>query len=227
MGAVRKHMVDKIHCRIPWDTEEQRLEVSDYYDYRSSYPNGGAGEESEESSEEDEDEAMVEDGADWEDDGSDVDENDEVVMDYSAVRRRKRTKKTTKAMDEDMESRLAYGENDYELVLPSGARIGHRALKSVYKQNMMPYIDLSEPVDKVARLAAAFDAKQARKTADSSALVASKDGLPMVVARNKGEAKEARRSQREFREVRRFNDHFTKVAYVHNSQKHFRDPLLQ
>lgn len=82
------------------------------------------------------------------------------------------------------------------------------------------YIDLSEPVDKVSRLAAALEAKEARKQADSSALIPSRGGLPMVVARNAGEAKEARKAQREFREVRKFNDHFTRVAKVHNHQKH-------
>lgn len=137
MEAVRKHMVDKVHCRIPWDTEDQRLELSDYYDYRSSYPEGAGGDDSDLESEEDEDEAMDEDG-EWEDEeGGEIDENDEVVMDYSAVRRRKKSKRTVKAMDDDLEARLAYGESDYELVLPSGNRIGHRALKSVYRQNVM------------------------------------------------------------------------------------------
>ena len=121
--AVRKHMIDKGHCRIPWDTDDQRLELSDYYDYSSSYPdaNGSKDEGTEMETEE------------WEDeDGSDVDETDEVVMDYSAVRR-----STRKPMEEDLGYRLQAGDIEYELVLPNGQRIGHRALKGVYKQNVM------------------------------------------------------------------------------------------
>ena len=128
--AVRKHMVDKGHCRIPWDTENQRLAYSDYYDFTSSYPAGQGDEE-----EEEEEDGMDVDAQDWEDeDGSDVDSDDEVVMDYSAI---KKKKKTRRPEEEELDYRLAVGEADYELVLPSGTRIGHRALKGVYKQNVM------------------------------------------------------------------------------------------
>jgi pre-60S factor REI1 len=36
--AVRKHMIDKGHCKIAYDTESERLAVSDFYDFSSSYP---------------------------------------------------------------------------------------------------------------------------------------------------------------------------------------------
>lgn len=49
----------------------------------------------------------------------------------------------------------------------------------------------------------------------------------MVKARNKGEAKEAGRHVREFRDMKRRENFKTKVGFRHNSQKHFRDPLLQ
>jgi pre-60S factor REI1 len=31
MDSVRKHMVEKGHCRIPWETEEDEAELADYY----------------------------------------------------------------------------------------------------------------------------------------------------------------------------------------------------
>jgi len=31
-------MVDKAHCKIAYDTEDDRLEVSDFYDFTASYP---------------------------------------------------------------------------------------------------------------------------------------------------------------------------------------------
>jgi len=48
-----------------------------------------------------------------------------------------------------------------------------------------------------------------------------------IKARNRGEAKEAGRHVREFRDQKRREQFKTAVAFRHNSQKHFRDPLLQ
>ena len=123
--AVRKHMVDKNHCRIPWDTEDQRLLYSDHYDYSSTYPDrlNSDGEM----------EVDPEDNEEWSDeDGEEINEDDDVVMDYSAIRRRTKTQ-----MESELDARIMMGEAEYELVLPSGTRIGHRALKGVYKQNVM------------------------------------------------------------------------------------------
>lgn len=132
LDAVRSHMIDKGHTRLPWDTEDQRLRYSDHYDYRSSYPDYVAGRDG---SDGEAPEMEIDDAGagDWEDaDDEDIDEDDEVVMDYSAVRRTIR-----KPMEDDMDYRLAVANGDYELILPSGARVGHRALKGVYKQNIM------------------------------------------------------------------------------------------
>jgi len=52
-------------------------------------------------------------------------------------------------------------------------------------------------------------------------------GNQLVKARNSGEAREAGRHIREFRDQRKREEFKTKVAFIHNSQKHFRDPLLQ
>ena len=133
LDAVRAHMTSKSHTRLRWDTEEQRLRYSDHYDYRSSYPDYVPGEDDEDDLSTPEMEVDEADGEDWEDaSDEDIDENDQVVMDYSAVRR-----KIRKPMEDDLDYRLAVAHGDYELILPSGARVGHRALKGVYKQNVM------------------------------------------------------------------------------------------
>lgn len=49
LEAVRKHMIDKSHCKIAYDTEEDRVELSDYYNF------GGAGESDWEDVEDDSD----------------------------------------------------------------------------------------------------------------------------------------------------------------------------
>ena len=49
----------------------------------------------------------------------------------------------------------------------------------------------------------------------------------MVKARNRGEAKEAGRHVKEFRDMKRREAFKTKIGYRNNHQKHYRDPLLQ
>lgn len=38
--AVQTHMRDKGHCKIPFDTEEEQLDIGDFYDFRSTYSDG-------------------------------------------------------------------------------------------------------------------------------------------------------------------------------------------
>lgn len=113
LEAVRKHMISKSHCKIPWDTEEERLELSDFYDFSKSY----------------EDPA----NAGWEDvDGDDDEEAEDVDSDGADVIMEEDDRKSARK-----QGRMAYGDTPFELVLPSGKRIGHRALRTIYKQNMV------------------------------------------------------------------------------------------
>jgi len=54
--AVQTHMRDKSHCQIPYTTEDEQLEIGDFYDFRSSYSD-----DEEEWEDEDEDD-VTEDG---------------------------------------------------------------------------------------------------------------------------------------------------------------------
>ncbi|KAJ3530164.1 hypothetical protein NM208_g9447 [Fusarium decemcellulare] len=51
--GIQTHMRDKGHCKIPYSTEEEQLDIGDYYDFRSTYSDDG----------------------EWSDDGSIVDES--------------------------------------------------------------------------------------------------------------------------------------------------------
>ncbi|KAJ2453348.1 pre-60S factor rei1 [Coemansia sp. RSA 2336] len=94
LEAVRKHMLDKGHTKIAYDTEIDILEISDFYDFSSTYPD-----------------AAEHDG------GEDVD-----MLDGVSGR--------SKLMNQHLE------EEDGELVLPSGSRVGHRSLQRYYKQSI-------------------------------------------------------------------------------------------
>lgn len=47
MEAVRGHMVDKSHCKIAYDSENNQLEIAEFYDFSSSYPDAEAMEDEE------------------------------------------------------------------------------------------------------------------------------------------------------------------------------------
>ena len=203
--AVRKHMVDKSHCKIAYDLEDDRLEISDYYDFTSSYQDVSPTTKS--SNQPDE-----EDAESWED----MDEDGEQVDEAEA------------SSEEDLpENELSYGDSIYELVLPSGSRIGHRTMRRYYAQSFPGAPRGNKPEDPNSGAALVR-----RLLADkNSALVPRKGGFgafgkgtDVVKARNRGEAREAGRHVREFRDQKRREEFKTKIGFVHNSQKHFRDP---
>jgi pre-60S factor REI1 len=123
---------------------------------------------------------------------------------------------------------VRYGDSPFELILPSGARIGHRALKSVYTQNLVPY--LNGPQGRTSALSRAVEIHERRLARnESSALVPARGAgygpggtvsKEVIRAKNKGEAKHAGRNMREFREQRARLNFQTKIGFVHNSQKH-------
>ncbi|XP_019806682.1 cytoplasmic 60S subunit biogenesis factor ZNF622 [Tursiops truncatus] len=83
--AVQAHMNDRSHCKLFTDGDAL-LEFTDFYDFRSSYPDHKEGE--------------------------DPDETEDLPS----------------------ERALEYEDDTMELILPSGARVGHRSLMRYYKQ---------------------------------------------------------------------------------------------
>jgi pre-60S factor REI1 len=208
LEAVRKHMVDKAHCKIAYDTESDKLEISDYYDFTASYPTEASRKKKDDEGWEDIEEVGDEGEEINEVDGSSGSESDD--------------------SDNLPDNQLTYGDTEYELVLPSGARIGHRSMKRYYTQSFHGIQVKEEDPNTGAALVRRLLADK------NSALVPRKGGFgafgqgtEVVKARNKGEAREAGRHVREFRDQKRREDFKTKVGFIHNSQKHFRDPLLQ
>ena len=220
-SAVQKHMTDKFHCKIAYELEEDQLEFGDFYDFTSSYPLDADEEEDEEWEDDEdvgEDEAMEEDG-----------EDDEVV-DLTSRRPR------TGGEEANGDAGVRYGDSDMELILPSGARIGHRSLRRYYEQSLAP----REPVSRFTNdqedsqrfgggsaLARRLIAESGMGHHDKDGTLVKQRGGHVVKARNRGEAREANRHIREFRDVARREAFKTRVGFNNNNQKHFRDPLLQ
>ena len=198
LDAVRKHMIDKGHCKIAYDSEADKLEISDYYDFTSSYPSD-----------------MKSDDNEWED----VDQNDgaDQVADGESD--------GSEGLPDDQ---LTYGDTEYELVLPSGARVGHRSMRRYYAQSFHGIrVQPEDPNSGRALVRRLLADKNSALVPRKGGFGAFGQGTHVVKAKNKGEAREAGRHIREFRDQRRKEDFKTKVAFIHNNQKHFRDPLLQ
>jgi len=221
LEATRAHMVDKAHCKIAYDTQKEKLEISEFYDFTSSYPDVGKRRRGKGMSKA---RAKPED-QEWEDvDGEEGDngEVDEVV-----------DQEEEEETDEESlpDNTLRFGDSPFELVLPSGARIGHRSLKRYYDQSFRNPLQPRD-ADKDPNSGAALVRQLLNEK--NSALIPRKGGfgefgggMQIMKARNAGEAKEAGRHIKEFRDVKRKEDFKTKVGFIHNHQKHFRDPLLQ
>ncbi|KZT58909.1 hypothetical protein CALCODRAFT_451002 [Calocera cornea HHB12733] len=227
LEAVRKHMLDKGHCKLAYDTNEDQQELGEWYDFAKSYPRKSKKSKKvrvvvdEEDGEEDEDEEMQE--GEWEDVEDDGAEADEVI------------EVSGSEADSDSDSsdagrpQITFGDTPYELVLPSGARIGHRSLKRYYDQSFSFRAPAkpSDPNSGAALVRRLIGDKNNQLVPLKGGFGAFGEGTAVVKARNVGEAKEAGRHVREFRDMKRREQFKTKVGFRANSQKHFRDPLLQ
>jgi pre-60S factor REI1 len=234
LDAVRKHMIDKSHCKIAYDTERDMLEISDFYDFSSSYPDADERQRRKEARRAKRAAAEAAEG--WEDvDGSDgSDNNDDGPVD-EVVDEPPSSESADSSSDSDSESlpdenQITFGDSHLELVLPSGHRIGHRSMRRYYAQSFSgqggkPAEDPNSGRAIVRRLLA--DRKHSALVPRKGGFGAFGAGTEVVKARNRGEAREAGRHVREFRDQKRKEDYKTRVGFVHNHQKHYRDPLLQ
>lgn len=156
--------------------------------------------------------------ADDEEVGSDVEvveddgyESDEMGSDY-----------TDASLDDDHPDAPTFDPETFELVLPSGRRIGHRSLLPYYKQRP------SQPRETSLDLVPVEKRTIAGRT--DQALIPARGGFgdfgrggEVVKARNKGEAKNAMKHP--YREMQKREQFKTRVGYIANSQKHWRDHL--
>ncbi|KAJ3838707.1 cytoplasmic protein [Lentinula raphanica] len=220
LEAVRKHMVDKSHCKVAYDSQDDRLEISDYYDFTSSYPDAHLRKKKRARA----DQEKPDEEEEWEDsDGDDDSEVDEILeVDED--------EEEESSGDEHLpDSQVTYGDSQYELVLPSGARIGHRSMRRYYAQSFpgAPRNKEIDPNSGAAIVRRLIGDKNSVLVPRKGGFGAYGAGTDVVKARNRGEAREAGRHVREFRDQARRENFKTKVGFRHNSQKHYRDPLLQ
>ena len=215
--AVRKHMDDKGHCKIAYDTEKDRLEISDFYDFSSSYPD--TVKQGKKAAREKRPRVNTTEDEDWEDIEDDGEEADEVIEEGDV---------SEEDDESDLpDSQITYGDSNFELVLPSGSRIGHRSMRRYYEQSFPASHGAADPKSGTAIVRRLLADKRSDLMPVKGGFGAFGTGMQTIKARNRGEAREAGRHIREFRDQKRKEDYKMRVAFVHNHQKHFRDPLLQ
>lgn len=213
-AGIRTHMRDKSHCMIAFETEEEQVEIGQFYDFRSTYSD-------------DEDEDMTDDAGGVPVTSSDADANEAGwETDDSSVDSDGAERKPFRG------SQPIY-QTDYELHLPSGRSVGHRSLAKYYRQNLHSY---PTPEERAAARQLAIengtadenDEEEGETTTikrnDHKAIISrANGGLGLAGAsalqRTEALAIERRERTRAQREERKFN---AKVNRQANSQKHFR-----
>lgn len=219
LAAVRKHMADKGHCKIAYDTEDERLEISDFYDFTTSYPAAQRDRKARRRAQNGENPATEED-EEWEDDAGEGDDVDEVVDILD---------EDDSDLDDLPDNGISYGDTPYELILPTGVRVGHRKVRGLHPSSQI-VLRKGKPEDPESAAALVKKYNLDKKSGiipRKGGFGAFGQGLEVIKARNAGEAREAGRHIREFRDIQRKEQFKTKVGFIHNNQKHFRDPLLQ
>lgn len=253
LSAVQTHMRDKGHCMIAFETEEEMIEVGQFYDFRSSYSDQDDDEDMQDKeiglrgskapqtvvTDENGDEEMDdvdEEVEDWE---TDEDEAEGSTEGPKASSARPTMQRRVSLIDSyhpnpRSPSRAAFN-SDYELHLPSGRTAGHRSLARYYRQNLHSYPTAAERVERRAIEEARADSDSDQEMANDQSphrgrqvVTRANGGLGMlgvtdakkreVRAVEKRDLKQAQRAQKQ---------HQWAVDKKGNSQKHFRDPLLQ
>lgn len=213
-AGIRTHMRDKSHCMIAFETEEEQVEIGQFYDFRSTYSDGEG--------DEDEDEDMTDDAGGVPVTSSDADEEGWETDDSSVA---------SDAERKPFRGSQPIYQTEYELHLPSGRSVGHRSLARYYRQNLHSY---PTPEERAAARQLAIENGAADESVEEEGTTIKRNehkaiisrangGLGLVGAsaqqRSEALASERRERTRAQREERKFN---AKVNRQANSQKHFR-----
>ena len=163
--GIQTHMRDKGHCMIAFETEDEMIEIGDFYDFTSTYSDNEAEQDGRPA------EARGEDDG-WETDSTvssvDTAEIGRDPIDDHSHQYAKLHKHKHHSPDDPRPHRNADGYHshahdhghaafysDYELHLPSGRTAGHRSLAKYFRQNLRNY---PTPEERLERQRAIEDA---------------------------------------------------------------------
>ena len=266
-AGVQTHMRDRGHCMIAYSTEDEQMDVGEFYDFRATYEESDTDDEETEggvnlgkkratkttiTNENGEEETDSEDDEGWESDGSDDDDSSVATDEITSVpvdrKPRKPLQKDNKHKSSDGYHSHAHNTSQnayrdyFELHLPSGRTAGHRSLRTYYRQNLHNYPTPEQ------RLEQQLLANERHDSDDEDAADVDENGKQIVrsgrdrkgralVTRGKlgmvgvSDEKKKEIAAVEKRQLKRIQRQQAQYQWGNdkrgNSQKHFRDPLLQ
>ena len=97
-----------------------------------------------------------------------------------------------------LDSQITYGDSNFELVLPSGARIGHCSMWHYYEQSVPTSCATDDPKSGMAIMWWLLADKRSDLVPVKGGFGASRTGMQMINGCNRGEVREAGRHIREF-----------------------------
>lgn len=115
LESIRDHMIAKSHIKIPYESVEDKLEISEYYNFTSSYKHQRKAKSSVANGEDDE----------WEDE---EENSDEEVVEGDAEG----------SDEEEYDQDAAYIDSTGVELVIGNMRVGHRSMARYYKQNFKP-----------------------------------------------------------------------------------------
>ncbi|KIW41268.1 uncharacterized protein PV06_06841 [Exophiala oligosperma] len=175
--GAQTHMRDKGHCKIAFETEEEMIEVGQFYDFSSTYSDDGAGDsdtEMDASKSTRNGGVKLANGENHEEDGWETDSsfssldteelasvpNDDRTSSYQRLPMHRHHSNTDPRPHRNIDGFHSHAHNhnhavfydEYEMHLPSGRVAGHRNLRKYYNQNLHSYPTAAERMERAQRL---------------------------------------------------------------------------
>lgn len=252
--AVQTHMRDKSHCTIAFEQEEEMIEIGQFYDFSSTYSDNEADSSDEDVDEGAKAEDGWETDSD---DSSIASEeitsipNDDRTEAYERMRLHRHHSNTVEQRHKNVDGYHSHAHHhnnavfydEHEMYLPSGRVAGHRSLKKYFRQNLHNYPSQAERIARAQKLLRDGPPSETEEESDDDDDV-TEEGSTQEQSKSqallrRGEAgmlgvatarkREVTRAEQRGRTVaqRQQNRYQAKLEKQGNSQKHFRDPLLQ
>jgi len=180
--AVQTHMRDKSHCRIAFESEEEMIEVGQFYDFSSTYSDDEADDFDDDNMDADVmqfkpnggvklpgDDGQGENEEGWETDSSfsSLDTNDLVSVpkddrteSYQRLPLHRHHSQTDPRPHRSVDGFHSHAHNhnnavfydEHEIHLPTGRVAGHRSLRKYFRQNLHSYPTSAERMERAQRL---------------------------------------------------------------------------
>ena len=247
--GVQTHMRDKGHCKIAFETEEEMIEVGQFYDFSSTYsdPEEDSDTEMEDSARERNGGAKLPGSGNAEDDGWETDSsfssldseeltsvpNDDHTSQYERLPLHRHHSKTDPRPHRSADGFHSHAHShntavfydEHEMHLPSGRVAGHRSLKKYYRQNLHSYPTAAERMEEQQRrIENGEDEEMADASSPNQSRAVARRSEAGMIGATATQRKEVRSSEIRGRQQgqRAQNRIRARDEKQNNSQKHFR-----